>query len=210
MAGPYVTGPAHLYLGRSIPASSGLSSTLTLATSIYYLGTCEQPPRLSVHPQWEPFFNDLGGAMLPIDYCYQGKDGELVGTLNYWNDAVYRAYVESVASQSNTYPGTEEYGDTAVMWQHEGRAYQMWMQFPYYTKAYGTARGMAPGYHFWSMRPVLLEINPGTRIGKRPIAWKIDRVYSPSDGKVVLFDNLPASFASIPGFPPTTHSGLVT
>src|SRR5258708_5975633 len=59
MAAPFVTGPAHMFVGL-ISISGGIPGG---ATSVQYLGTSEGSPDIQHRPYYEGVPNDLGGAV---------------------------------------------------------------------------------------------------------------------------------------------------
>lgn len=207
MAIPMVSGPANFYVARQ--AAFPYAYPASKAT-IYFLGTCEQPPTLQLNPQWEPVMNDVGGSLLPIDYSYQGEDGLISGTLNKWNELIYTFISSHGLAQGGTARGTELWSDIGTLSQVEGISLQVWIQFPYASKTPYAAQGMPGGYHFKSCRLAGHVIGPGTRAGRRQLILHADRSLSESATASLsvnsLYDN---TMTYIPTVPPILATGAI-
>ena len=182
-----VSGPAFIYVSRTVPAST------PSAASILFLGTCEQPPTLQLNPQWEPVMNDQGGSLLPIDYTYQGEDGLISGTLNKWNEQVYLNLASHGLSQGVAARGKELWSDVGTVSQLEAITFQTYVVFPYASKNPFAANGMPTCYRFLATRLAGHVIGPGTRAGRRQLILHTDRALSEtgvaSTTNFKLYDN---------------------
>src|SRR5579859_623880 len=86
MATPFVTGPAHMFVGTTrvtngVPQGAGV---------VFYLGTSEGSPDIDIKPVYEPVYNDLSGST-PFDLSYMGEEAYITADLTRWNEAVYAA-----------------------------------------------------------------------------------------------------------------------
>lgn len=206
---PFCTGPGFIYVSKS--AFGSPSSAANVAPSgtpakadILYLGTCEGTVRIRVNPEYEPIMNDVAGVRLPLDYSYQGRDAELVGTLTDWNEAVYQRLQKIV----NSTLGTDAFGDIGTLMHLEGGTVHCWIHFPYTAKSTYTALGQPPCYHFGACRPIGEEMPVGTSASKRLFALKADRYYNPSDASMKLYDLSTGSY--IPANASTTYVNAIT
>lgn len=221
----FVTGPAFIYVTKCNFGTGGGGSGATIDTApssaanvapggtpaktdIFYLGTCEVAPKIRISPQWEKVMNDIGGAILPIDYTYQGEDGEIAGTLTMWNEDVYY----NIQSKPAEVRGVNSAGEIGTMWQLEGACRHLWIHFPYATKTAYSAAAMPTCYHFVAVRPIGEELGIGTVASKRLMAFAADRFLVPSTLALKLYDNTLS--AHIPTYPlvgttVTAHTGAL-
>lgn len=142
MAQPYVTGPCAVYLGVG---ASGAP---------VFLGHGERGPSIQIRPSWSPVFADISGQRVPLDYLYDGEEGIVSFDATRYNEDVYAA----IANRSNpgiVTRGFDVPGAVGTLMAHEGKAYPLWVTFPYAPKpAFSSAVGpnsggaMPAGYHF--------------------------------------------------------------
>lgn len=209
MAKVYVTGPAYIYVGVgniALGSGSGISGILSYPNpqDIYFLGSCQQPPRILINPKFKPIFADIGGSEVPYDWMFMGEDAAVFGVLNYWNESVY------AKCASRPYPyldtrGAQRAAGVGSLMVTQGFAYHLWIRFPYAAKP--VFSDMPGGYHFtaaWMSGPD--EINPGTRSGKRAVAFHCARVYNAANGTWSLYDH---DMTSVPVNPPDNENGLL-
>lgn len=220
MSTAQVSGPCYMYIARP-------TTTYLKTSELYFLGTCEQPPTIQLNPQWEPVMNDIGGSLLPIDYSYQGEDGLISGTLNKWNELVYRrlashALYQGISSRGVEYLGVPTSGgqlglggDIGKLSQTEDIAFRLIMHFPYaaktvfggFTVATGLGGVMPAGYQFYSCRLAGHVIGPGTRANRRQLIIHADRELAESatvlSNGFTLYDN--TMIATVDGAAPGTN-----
>lgn len=204
MASNYVSGPCYIYISLQRATAGGAiitPATTVAKADIRYLGTCEQAPRIRLNPQYEGVVNEKAGIKLPIDYSYQGEDGEVAGTLTEWNELVYER-IQNKPAQSGTL-GKNVVGDIGSLLQLEGYTFHTWIHFPYVTKVYGTTLSMPACYHFPACRAIGEELSLGTVANKRLFAIAADRYYNAADCSITVYDNV--LNASIPTAPCTTN-----
>jgi hypothetical protein len=134
MATPYVTGPAHVFVGLG---SGG--------TPIY-LGTCERYPKILIRPANEPHFNDMGGKV-PFDMAHMGEEGFTSGDFNRFNETTYAVLASRPRGPAGV-RGLNVAGEIGALYLTEGFAYGVWVSFPYVAKPVFAAAGMPAGYHF--------------------------------------------------------------
>jgi hypothetical protein len=213
-----VSGPCYLYISRLTIATntSGVTalSTPAAAAQLYFLGTCETPPTLQLNPQWEPIMNDIGGSMLPIDYSYQGEDAVLSGTLNKWNELVYKNLASHSLAQGVSGRGSELWKDVGTLAQLEAIAFQLYVHFPYSAAKtiYGTTNSMPVGYRCVACRLAGHSIGPGTRANRRQLVVHSDRAlletFVNTTSGFTLYDH--SGFDNIPAVPPIKPTGQVS
>lgn len=230
MANIYVTGPVHVYVGveRDLVAdddpykadahdyNSKVGDLIQDASSdeVYYLGTYETTPKIEIAARHKPVYADIGGDEVPFDYIYMGEDGFVTGVLNRWNESVYAACAAKPISYG-TDPtmfdarrrGRSVAGDVGALMLADGKAYQMWLHYPYYDKEYGQSLGMPAGYHFFAAFMTGPEVvEGGTRAKRRLLQFKLARVFSPEDGCWDFYDD---DMSIIPETPPTGTDGAI-
>ena len=189
MSQPWTTGPALLYCGVG-------SSFAPL-----FLGTCERPPRITLRPEYEAYFNDLAGQRIPMDQVFQGEDGIVSIDLNRWDESVLTAIqARPRHSASGSIRGTLQAGDIGTMMKTEGFDYPLWMKFPYFSKA-AYAAGV-PGYKFYQAH--LLGPDDMDQLGTMPrrnrLVFYCSQLWTLSSGNLtgILYDTLSASFSGLP------------
>lgn len=137
MAQPYVTGPASIWV------APGLSAPL-------FLGHAERSPSIQVRPSHSPIFSDLSGQRVPLDYIYDGEEALISMDLTRFNEAVYRLIANRGTPGLGT-RGLDIPGDIGTLLGTEGRAYPLWIRFPYSAKtafSNATNGAMPGGYRF--------------------------------------------------------------
>lgn len=225
MAIPYVHGPCHIYVatGREIIGSTppedppGFPNLDSLAPDliegwsqedIAYLGTCERAPVIRITPHYRPIHSSRYGQYVPVDHAFIMEEASVSGVLNVWNESVY----ERLTIRPKTVGEFVERGqffsyDTGTMMLADGVAFGLWLQFPYYSKDFGTEFTSPQGYHFygaWLMGPD--DIFSGTKAARRAVQFYAAPVYDPSDGSSYLYDH---DFTLIPDIPPTASDGVI-
>lgn len=164
MAQAYVRGPAHIFAG------------VGMAGTPFYLGTAERTPKIQIRRAFSPVWNDLGGQLVPYDWCYEGQEGFVVADLTRWNQPVLAALQgaprQTIAAAT---PGTDVVGDIGTLMVTEGAAIPLWIMFPYTAKAAFAAQ--PAGYHFlatWLLGPDDLDEN-NTKNAKVRLSWYCGR-----------------------------------
>lgn len=156
MSTMYSTGPILIYVGPQIIRPTAY--TPTPPAGIKFLGTAEQTPQAENRRQYQPAYNDLGGAV-PFDLNFLGEDMIFAVDLTRWNESVYG--VISTAPQQmggvptpggiplrGTYSSLNALGSLQA---HDGNTITVYAVFPYgfptaAPNAAGRAFGMPLGY----------------------------------------------------------------
>ncbi len=81
----HVTGPVHHYVQLWTPFNNG--TTASNAGGIWYLGTAEVRPQVTVKRVRKKIMNDLFGTMLPANMVYQGQFAQIGVALNYFSQS---------------------------------------------------------------------------------------------------------------------------
>lgn len=185
MAGPWTTGPNHLYVGYGT------------ANTAAYLGCFERGCRSSFNPDFTPTMSDVAGGK-PHDHIYGGTDATIGGLLTVANWSVLTAVMSRPVAGANF--GYDPPGARGSLMVTEGLAYIVWVQFPYAAKAaYG---GFMPaGYRFptaWLYGPD--ELETGTQPNKVGLAFYAQGKQQANGGWLLCDSN----FNGIPLVPPAT------
>lgn len=218
MAKLYSTGPANLYVSLSSTGSSLTMADLLAYPSkatTYFLGTCEQPPKINIEPAYMPIKADIGGPLLPFDHLFTGEIGVVAGILNSWNETVYQELTArpTLTGTRGTY--TSKDIGRPVMMSGPGRAFCLWVQFPYSAAkaVYGTAGSMPRAYRFPGavlFGPDVIMPGAGSR---RALTFWCGRVYKASDGTWKVYDHLTVdpgdATNALPAVPPVTMDGVL-
>lgn len=169
MAQPYVTGPAHLYVG------------LGASFAPLYLGTAERTPRIEIRPAWDAVFNDIAGGKIPLDWLYEGEEAFVTADVTRWNEPVYTLLsARPRTSTAGAVQGQNVPGDIGTLLISENFAFPLWIQFPYVGKAAMAAGNLPPGYRFiaaWLEGPDDLD-NLGTMARKTRLVFHCGRAYA--------------------------------
>jgi len=197
---PYVTGPAHAFVGQTqITSISNGNVTAKIVVGPYYLGTAERAPRIEISDDWEPVDNDVSGKK-PLDTAWSGEDALITYDFTRWDEAVMARL------SSNPVPffgarGVFVPGTMGTLMITEGRVPTLWVQFPYGGaggKPVYAVNGMPAGYRFFAANfegPHVLD-RLGTRAMLRHAVFHALPVYA--QGYELLFDH------NMAGLPPTT------
>lgn len=129
------------------PTSQGGGGPPIVSTSLTYLGTCEKAPKIVHRPAWKPVFNDIGGTEVPFDVSYQGEEAFTFADLTRWNEPVFSA-LQARPNFPGDVRGLNIPGDIGTLMLTEGRAYQLFIFFPYVAKPAYASGGMPAGYRF--------------------------------------------------------------
>lgn len=206
MAQPYVSGPAHIYVGATdvvttrqgtFVNSNDRSFIGASAGPNFYLGTCEQYPVASINAGWEPLFNDVGGSVIPHDIVYQGEEAFIFMTLSRWNEGVYaalasRADPATALRQGVAFRGSNVAGEIGALMLNEVRTFTLWVTFPHSTKILNTTGQMPPGYRFFTCTlegPDQLDPLGGTVPRKLNLTVHAWRQYFPLTQDHQLYDH---------------------
>jgi len=160
MATMYSTGPILVWAGpqfftpaaTSAYAASGAPGSLP----ILFLGTAEQTPQAEIRRQYQPAYNDLGGAV-PFDLSFLGADAIFACDLTRWDETVYRMLARE-PGQIFGIPGTNRgrwgaLNGLGSLQAHDGFTTTLYVVFPYGLTAAavgsaGRGFGMPGGYRF--------------------------------------------------------------
>lgn len=185
MALPYVTGPAHTFLG------------VGTNNSPLYLGTSEGEPEIVLHPHFEPVMNDLAGPSEPFAFQFMGEGATIHMTINRYNEATL-ALAQARPFKASA-RGTEPDGSNGALMYEESLAFSIWLLFPYATKTVFRANNMPAGYRF----PVCFLEGPdrmpvGTRARKISCNFRAQRLCAIGNGGVTftLYDHNMAAVAN--------------
>lgn len=217
MASLYSTGPANLYVSvATVGSSLTMTDLLTYPSkaTTFFLGTCEKPPVISLEPAYLPIKADIGGPLLPYDHLFTGEIGIVSGVLNRFNEAVYAeiAARPTLLGTRGTYAAKDV--GRPMMMSGPGRAFCLWVQFPYQAKTvYGSTGSMPKAYRFPGA--ILFGpdvVMPGTP-SRRALTFWCGRVYKASDGTWKVYDHLIADpndgTNTLPAVPPITMDGVL-
>lgn len=117
MASPYVTGP--------VDAWANIGGTPR------FIGHCERSPSVQLRPYYDPVFNDLAGQRVPLDVVYQSCDAMISLDLTRYNESTYLLLA---SRPGNVIRGTNIPGDIGTLMLGEGKAFTLWLRFPYAAK----------------------------------------------------------------------------
>lgn len=194
MAQPYVSGPAHIYVGFKT------SPDPTVPGTMFFLGHAERSPKISVRPQYSPVFVSLGGTV-PFDWTYQGEEALIVANLTRWNENIYQAIAAkgrgpaALAAGGASGRGIDLAGEIGSLMVHERIGVTLTLVFPYATKA--AMAGQPLGYRFIFAQLENDELDRlGTEARSIPLVFRAARSFNSATGSFVLFDH------NITGIPP--------
>ena len=150
LAQPWVTGPAHFFVGRLPGFKIGFGNG-PAAPPIppIYLGTAEKTPNILTLRGWFQVFNDFTGPVLPMDEGWAQEHGfESCNLTRFSWPAVN--LLQSCPTFGGE-PGSWDPFDVGTMMLTEEAALTLWIAFPYSVKpAY---LGMPVGYRFPAVLP---------------------------------------------------------
>jgi hypothetical protein len=175
MATPFVSGPVHMF--ALIPGQSGM----------LYIGTGERAPKIRLLPEWDAVMNDLGGTKLPFDYLYEGEEALVGVTLTRWNQPV----LDILRTRTNRAapPGFTLPTDLGALMVAEGLTFNLYLFFPFATKAAMAAGGMPAGYHFhYAFLQGPDDLERGTGPNKDQTMFHCVRGFDITTGRMTLYD----------------------
>jgi hypothetical protein len=185
MAIIYTTGPAHIF---SVIPRGGT----------FYLGTCEEKPRIVIRRRGRPVRNDIAGEV-PMDLSYMGQEAIIGLDLTRFNEpivALIDSYPITAAGVGGGGPrGTDLIGDIGTLMVTEGANIGIIIQFPYSAFApFGGVNAMPPGYFFPFCMPIPEEpLEVGTQARITHLMFHAIRGYTPANGNQLLYTTtLPA------------------
>jgi hypothetical protein len=157
-----------------------------------YLGTAEKSPSIELVRGWLPWYDDELGASLPADELYEGEEAWVTADVSRWNEPVY-AFLAQVINRGplGGARGMNFAGDVGTSMAYEGYTYPLILQFPFAGKPLYAARGMPPGYRFFSATlagPDRLE-PLGTGPTKRRLLWRCREYLDLESGAMALYDH---------------------
>ena len=170
LAQPFITGPCHLFVGRS-GLKKGLSSTAPAPEAFgpVYLGTAERTPSMVFLRGWFQIYNDITGATIPMDEGQSGLHGFESAVLTRWSEPAFQ-WLETLPTYGGV-PGSWAPYDVGTLYLTEEVAIDLWMVFPYSAKpAYST---LPAGYHF----PGALPYGPTNRDQLGTIGARVGLVF---------------------------------
>ena len=203
VAQPYVTGAVDVFVGLG---SGG---------SAVYLGSTRGRPRIREMPAFSPVENDIAGDK-PYDMVYGGSDCIVMARFSRFKASVLNSITARPNAQAayqgvgvaggqggTTSPsrGTNIAGDIGTLMVTEGKAYPLWLRFPYTVlkSAYGNQE---PGYYF----PAAFLMGPdehedlGTTARTEGLVFYAARVLTITTNGPVwqCYNNLLANFVGLP------------
>lgn len=222
MAKLYSTGPANLYVSVGVVGSSLTMRDFLIyppKASIFFLGTCETKPNISIEPSFLPLKADIGGPLLPFDHLFTGEIAVVSGVVNKFNESVYAKITARPTLLGTRGAYTNKDIGQPMMMSGPGRAFSLWIQFPY-TVAKPTVYGSGTGgwlqpkaYRFPGA--ILFGpdvVMPGTP-SRRQLTFWCGRIYDNQSGAWLVYDHLTADptdvFNSLPSVPPITVDGVL-
>jgi hypothetical protein len=197
MAQAFTTGPALFFVNPNVQGQVAVSPGLGTASPPIFLGTSEQAPKIELHDEWEPIFNDLSGKV-PYDMSYQGEMAHTFASLTRWNEPVL-AVIQKRTRLGANIRGLDQIGDIGSLMLTQGQAYTLWVVFPFVTNPAFSTGGMPAGYRFpasYLKGPDDMPI--GTRARKVGIIWESLRAYDPTRGLFLLYDHNMAAVNRLP------------
>jgi hypothetical protein len=159
---------------------------------------------------YEPFMNDLGGTQIQFDDQNMGQQAFISGTITWWNEPVMaqmdllRGTGNPVGFPTGTQWGTETFGAVGAFMGFEKRAFQLWLQYPYFAKPSFqnplTGGPMEPGRRYPFSKLKINRETTGTRAKRRILGFHCLRQWNPTTQAFTLWDNfmgaLPAGIPS--------------
>ena len=180
MAKPYVTGPAHMFTGFNRGAN------------IFYLGTAESAPDVTIKTEWDQVMNDLSGSRLSWDDLWEGEEGYVSATLTRWNWPVL-AQMMTRPVMAGGVAGAFTNKDIGSAWLTEGLYFTFYIQFPYQQLKNAIYGDMPPGVKFLACKLLGPEsLSPGTKAKKVNITIHAKRLFAQSLGQSGSVNTNPA------------------
>lgn len=174
----WCTGPALFYAG----VGGALGAQIPVE-----VGTAEAKPTIFLYDEWDSVFNDLGGSKIPFDDSYQGEYAIIRGDLTRWNEPDAMAKIQARPDFTGT-RGFYPFGAIGALMKTEGLAYNLWVKFPYQSKA--AYSNMLPGYRFVSAFLYSPDEMPvGVTPRKIACIWVARMLFNPADGSHLLYDS---------------------
>lgn len=182
MAQPYVRGPIGLHV--------------QIGGTIFFLGTGERAPRISIKREYEALRSDIAGTRLGLDQSFQGQEAFVTVKLTRWNETILTRLQDSTGAFGVT-PGSDNMGDVGTLMVFEGQAFPLWVQFPYGAGQFAAKTAYANptngaqmgGYHFFA---AILEgeqvLEGGTDPASVSLTFHCYRVFSPTTLSLALYD----------------------
>lgn len=185
----------------AVPVFVGTGSSLTPV----FLGYSERGPQMSVRPSYSNLFVDVGGPDVPFDVMYTGEEGLVTVDLTYWTEAVYAAIAAKAVVRgagAAALRGVDVPGQVGTFMVGEGCAYQLWLNFPYSTKA---AMATMPAGYRWAAAMLVNDDLPdlGNKPRKLHLIWRCLRVPNFAvtnafgTGSLTLFDHNMSALAGV-------------
>lgn len=175
MAQPYVTGPAHIFIGVG-PRGAPL-----------YLGTSEGEPEIALLPEYDQIMNDISGSRKPMDRQFMGEEAMISAVLTRYNEIVLAA---AQARVRGTIRGAEPFGSIGALMGGEGNAFPLWLVFPYVVKPAMAAGGMPAGYRFVQCFDESDRMPVGTRARRVHVQFHAQRFLTIAGGGTgLLYDH---------------------
>lgn len=148
MANIYSTGPAHIFIGR-MPNDTEAEF---IAANMFYLGTFEGSPKITINNLSEDVMNDIGGDA-PISKSTLGQTANIQGVLNRYDEAVYQKLSGGLYGTTNRGISTKEH--IGALAQTMGFDFDVLMYFPFASRFTVDDTPYVPpeGLHFVSVVP---------------------------------------------------------
>lgn len=96
------------------------------------LGTAERYPRLLVRSGWSPYFNDVGGPVIPMDMLWAAKEAFIYADLNRWDEDTLQFFQTITEGGADPLSWGED--DVGTLMIHEEMAVPITLEFPYASK----------------------------------------------------------------------------
>lgn len=212
MAQPYSAGAQHIYVGVTQNYYSGSNGQITWQTPLY-LGTGERAPRVSRRRAFRPVNNDLAGDE-PFDWCMSGTNMLVTVRMTRWDENVLRLVEHAPNPGQGLVPtaavaGTEFLGDIGRLMVTEATAMGLWLRFAYGVQGVlakaafagnATSGPMRNGWHFFAAFLEQDDHDGGTDPNIKSLTFRCARVYNPSTGSFLIYDD---DMTGVAGITPT-------
>lgn len=185
MAQLYTVGPSAIYL--AVPAGNSSS-----AGSIFFLGHCEEAPRVQLRPASEAVYNALSGTKVPHDKSQQLEEAFISLDLTRYNQRVVDMARQrsKLSTAPGGVPGVWGPLDVGTLMITENAAFVLWMTFPYAIHPAMAAGGQRPGYRFAAVDPAGPDdLGPlGTRARRENLMFHAIPRFTVANGVHTLYD----------------------
>lgn len=153
----HTTGAVHNYVrvGGFNGATGNPGTRPTPLGEIWYLGTCETQPVLSIDRKSVPIFNDVGGRSIPVQKTYDGEVGTIGLMLSRFSQAAY-GVLQAPSATTEPEIGKETFLSRGSL-LYGKRTFELWQWFSFFGSDAATP-GMQCGFYWPQVE--LVKHNP--------------------------------------------------